>query len=62
MLLIDFFKQGVEKYRDRICVMDGELAYTYAEMDAHCEAGGCQRVGYGCGKPDRQAGRKSEKR
>ncbi|ODM82212.1 class I adenylate-forming enzyme family protein [Bradyrhizobium elkanii] len=39
MLLIDFFKQGVEKYRDRICVTDGELAYTYAEMDAHCEAG-----------------------
>jgi acyl-CoA synthetase (AMP-forming)/AMP-acid ligase II len=39
LLLIDFFKQGVEKHRDRVCVTDGELTYTYAEMDAHCEAG-----------------------
>ncbi|MEH2613014.1 class I adenylate-forming enzyme family protein [Bradyrhizobium sp. AZCC 1693] len=39
MLLIDFFKQGVVKYPDRVCVTDGELTYTFAEIDSHCEAG-----------------------
>lgn len=39
MRLIDFFKQGAIKYPGRVCVTDGELTYTFAEIDAHCEDG-----------------------